>query len=152
MRAVLLIVLLITGCNYAAPIIGGGPADPSRGPVVRRVPVDTATGITWPGNALPPQSNLAREQRICRTQKKPAGWVIRAYETMEGRCAKTPGEKYNVALIERLDFYRYGDTIAICADQRIPDGWSVAPDDPSVECPGARVIGGSPTAIVITMR
>jgi hypothetical protein len=160
MRAFLLVVVLLySGCSYIRPTAPGGLTEPRRGPVIGRLPadtgrgrlpVDTATGMPYPGRIGGGGGGL-RERRICRTERVPPGWVISAYETTAQCTRVSVDNSYNLAVIATLSGYQRGDVIAICADQAIPDGWVLASGDRQRgECPGARVKEGEATALVIS--
>jgi hypothetical protein len=89
---------------------------------------------------------------ICRTQPMPSGWIAVRYEVGGDRCPQPTGagNPFTVAMIERYTGKAIGQTMIVCADQRLPRNWVRARNqEASAECPGARVRPDAPTAFVI---
>jgi hypothetical protein len=143
MRSLLLLCLLVAGCNYVRPRLGSSnPRDrslPGRGVAIDTVP-------------RPPRPDLgddqtAKRRRQCRNSGVPSGWVITSYEVARDCPGYTAGQ-YNAAILELLSPYRYNDFLTVCADQRVPGGWEYDAPAPG-GCPGARVGEGEPTGMQI---
>jgi hypothetical protein len=142
--------LLGTGCGMSLhPRIGPEATEPGA------IPGSTAVGgpraFPYPPPASQPeQGELLRQ--ICRTHGIPRGWIAIRYVAGAEECPNAPdgGDRYTAAVIRRYSTEPVGATLMVCADQRVPDGWTWERGSGSAgSCPGARVGEDSPTALVM---
>jgi hypothetical protein len=112
-----------------APVVVGGPT--------ARVPGDDGgTRLPRPASTAVPASSAMRY--ICRGATR-NGWIAIDYIADSEVCATgaTSSQRYNTAVIVPLSGIAVGGMLEVCADERIPQNWSlvrVIPGDP--RCPG----------------
>lgn len=93
---------------------------------------------------------VAEARRVCRSDARPAGWIAIAYVGDEGACrTRAPGDSMPMAaILTRYEVLAPETVLEVCADERIPRGWTWARTpsaDASDSCPGAEREGGSTT-------
>lgn len=114
---------------------------------------DAARGL--PERPAPPAVSPGRDavaREICRTGPMPRGWIAVRYTAGDERCPRVPDadDRYTAAVIYRYSDAPLGSTMAVCADQALPQGWArLGADASDAECPRARVREGAPTSYVM---
>lgn len=103
-----------------------GDRDPGR-------TIDTRTAIVRSG------VRNAEVRRVCRGSR-PGGWIAIDYVADSTTCGGSTEQRsrYPVALIVSYREARVGETLDVCADERVPRGWTRVrdiADDP--RCPSA---------------
>jgi hypothetical protein len=129
---------------------------PGDQPRLGGVPRDTSgVGLSTPGGAAlttgRTHSAAFETRRICRGGAWPSGWIAIAYESSSNECPRsTDRESYNVATIARYETQSIGQTLEVCADQSVPHGWTIEPNDEvrGDACPGAGKDGASATRLI----
>lgn len=139
----LALLCVVCGCTGFRPIVRGG--DPRDVPPGTVPPEGTAP--RYPGEERTSAGHPPR--RLCRVQSPPTGYIATSYERASDCPPTADDDGYNAALVEHYADRRVGTTMSVCADQRIPYGWTRTNDEPSDRCPGARVGPGEPTSIII---
>lgn len=115
-----------------------GDRDPGR-------TIDTRTAIVKSG-----VHGNAEVRRVCRGSR-PGGWIAIEYVADSTTCGGSTERRsrYPVALIVSHRDARVGETLEVCADERVPRGWTKVrdvADDP--RCPNDEP-STKPTVMVI---
>jgi hypothetical protein len=144
--ATVVLLLLLSACNSFGVRASQGDARdvfrPRPGPTV---PGDTVVSRR-PQTVADSRGLLQR--RTCRGEAVPRGWAIRSYE-QDGQACQQTRDRYNVAVIEDLEHYPVNTVLAVCADQKRPDGWTEDAADTQATCAGAHVKDGKSTVMLI---
>lgn len=113
--------------NFRVRVPGSTPGDRDPGRTI-----DTRTAVVKsgaPGNA--------EVRRVCRGSR-PSGWIAIEYVADSTTCGGSADQRsrFPVALIVSYSGAALGETLEVCADERVPRGWVKVrgvPDDP--RCP-----------------
>lgn len=116
----------------------GAIPGPDRGPATFPAPPDRTEG-----------DGVVR--RVCRTGTTPGGWIAISY-AFDPDCPRSPDpeDSSNAAVIQRYSNQPVGARLTVCADQKLPMGWTRDPDQgPEDGCPGASVGEGQRQTFVM---
>lgn len=107
--------------------------------------IDTRTAVVKSG-----VHGNAEVRRVCRGSR-PGGWIAIEYVADSTTCGGSTEQpsRYPVALIVSYRDASVGETLEVCADERVPGGWAKVrdvPDDP--RCP-SNSTSTKPTVMII---
>lgn len=137
----LALVAAIPACsNVRVQVPGSTPADRDPGRTI-----DTRTAIVKSG-----VRGNAEVRRVCRGSRPP-GWIAIEYLADSTACGGSEEQRsrYPVALIISYRDASVGETLEVCAGERVPGGWAKVrdvADDP--RCPRESP-STSPTVMII---
>ncbi len=106
--------------------------------------------------AINPRASGSSVRRVCRLGGTPRGWIAIGYVAADTtECPKAAAEldPYPIAILARYDSLMVGARLTVCADQRVPRGWTREPVvEAGEQCPTGNDAARSEPLVMLIRR